>query len=127
MTCGNAVRTMQHETDQELVLFRNGEVMALMAVQGLVLALRPAVISRLHQVAAHAELGIILSEVIKLIRDKTTTTDDDEQQRCDNQFCPQGNWLLETLGKLRDRFFKEIAQFYVPPYVCRCAESKIVA
>lgn len=67
MACGNARRTMQYEIDKEFVLLRDGQVMAVMAVQRLVLALRPTFIRRLHQMAAHTKLGIVLREVVKPI------------------------------------------------------------
>ena len=62
---------VQHEADQELVLLGDGQMMAIMAVELLVLALRPAVVGRLHQVAADAELGIVLGKIIELVGNET--------------------------------------------------------
>jgi hypothetical protein len=106
---------MQYEADQELVLFRDSQMMAVMAVQGLVLALRPTIIGRLHQVTANTELWIVLREIVKLIRDKTSAEYDDENKGTDEQLCSQRDRFLETLREPRDLSFKPIGQFHFPP------------
>jgi hypothetical protein len=112
---GNSRRPMQYEADQELVLFRDSQMMAVMTVQGLMFALRPTIISRLHQVTAHAELWIILREIVKLICDKTSAEYNDENKGTDEQLCSQRDRLLETIRELRDLSFKPINQFHFPP------------
>jgi len=85
MALRHAGWTLQHKTDQKLVLFGNRQVMAIMAVKLLMFALRPAVIGRLHQVATDAELGIVLSKVVKFVRNETAAPNDDQQQKDDQK------------------------------------------
>ena len=87
MTLGNAVRTLQYEADQQLVLFDDREMMTVMAVECLVLALRPAVVGRLHQVTTDAELGIVLSKIIKFKSNKPAAEHNDEEKRYDQYLC----------------------------------------
>jgi len=52
-----------------------------MTVKLFVLTLRPAVVSRLHQMASDTELGIVLSKIIEFKSDKSSAENDDQEQR----------------------------------------------
>ena len=96
MTFGHRGWTLQYEADQQLVLFHDREVMTVMTVELLMLALRPAVVCRLHQMAADTELWIVLSKIVKFEGDKSAAEDDDQEQ-CDNKhLCLQGHRLLQS-------------------------------
>jgi hypothetical protein len=85
MTLGHGSRAFKYIADQQLVLLYDGQVMAVMAVKLLVLALCPAVVCRLHQMAANAELRIILSKIVKLESNEPAPADNDQQQADDQQ------------------------------------------
>jgi len=68
----DSVRPVEHKTDEQLVLLGDGEMMTFMTIQFFVFALRPAVVCRLHQMTADAKLRVVLGEIIKLVRNKTT-------------------------------------------------------
>jgi len=70
--------------------------MTVMAVELLMLALRPAVVCRLHQMAADAELGIVLGKIVKFEGDKSTAENDDQEQGDNKQLCLQGHRLLQS-------------------------------
>ncbi len=77
---------MENKTDEQLVLLWDSEMMTFMTVKFFVFALRPAVIRRLHQVTANAKFRVILGEIIKLVRDKTTAANNDEDEYRDKHF-----------------------------------------
>jgi hypothetical protein len=70
--------------------------MTVMAIELFMLAFRPAVICRLHQVAANAELGIVLGKIVKLKGNKSTAKNDDQKQYDYKQFCLQRHRLLQS-------------------------------
>ena len=102
MTLGHRGRTLQHEADQQLVLLHDREVMTVMTVELLMLALCPAIVCRLHQMATDAELRIVLGKIVKLEGDKSAAEYNDQEQ-CDNeQLCLQGHRLLQSRYYLLD-------------------------
>jgi len=115
MALGHRVWTLQHKADQQLVLFQDREVMTVMTVELLMLALRPAVVCRLHQMAADTELGIVLSKIVKFEGDKSAAENDDQEQ-CDNkQFCLQGHRLFQSIQYPLDLFPGPSNQIHFPP------------
>jgi hypothetical protein len=90
-------RPVQHKADQELVLFRDSKMMTLVTVERFVLALGPAVVGWLHQVAADAEFGIILSEIVEFVRYETAAENYYHDKRNDKQFRFQGNRLFQPV------------------------------
>ncbi len=73
VSVGDGCRPVQDKGDQKLVLFWDCQVMTVMTIYIFMHAFSPCVIRRLHQMAAHAEFWIILSEIIKLVRDYSAT------------------------------------------------------
>ncbi len=78
MPLGHLCGPVQDKADEKLVLLGYREMVTVMAVKRFVLALRPGVIGRLHQVTAYAEFRIVLSEIIKLVGYKTAAAHNDE-------------------------------------------------
>jgi hypothetical protein len=64
---------------EQLVLLGDGQVMAIMAVDILMLALRPRVKRRFHKMAAYAELWIVLCKVIELEGNHSAANNDYQQ------------------------------------------------
>jgi hypothetical protein len=62
----NGLRPVQDKINQKPVLLRYRQVMTVVAVYFLVFTRFPGVECRLHQMATHAELRIVLCEIIKL-------------------------------------------------------------
>ena len=117
MTFGHRGWTLQYEADQQLVLFHDREVMTVMTVELLMLALRPAVVCRLHQMAADTELWIVLSKIVKFEGDKSAAEDDDQEQ-CDNKhLCLQGHRLLQSHQYPLDLFPDPRNQIRTPPTI----------
>jgi len=114
MAFGHRGRTLQHEADQQLVLFHDREVMTVMTVELLMLALRPAVVCRLHQMAADTELGVVLSKIVKFEGHKSAAEDDDQEQGDNKQLRLQGHRLLQPLQHPFDLFPDPRNQIHPP-------------
>jgi hypothetical protein len=97
---GDLGRPVEHKADEQLVLLGNRQVMAVVAIQRLVFALRPAVVSRLHEMAPYAEFRIVLGKIIKLVCNKTAAADDNEKQDSNEQLCFQRQRFFETIDYL---------------------------
>ena len=90
---------MKDEADEELVLFRNGEMMTFVTGKRLVFTLGPAVIRRLHQMTAHAKFRIVLGKIIELVGNKTAAENDHEHEDCDEHLRFQRDGLFNPLSK----------------------------
>ena len=71
MPLGYRLRSVKDKTDKELVLLRYRQVMTVVTRQAVVLALRPGIVRRLHQVTANAELRVVLGEIVELVGDES--------------------------------------------------------
>jgi hypothetical protein len=72
--------TMQYETDEQLVLLRDGEMMTVMAIELFVLALRPRVVCRLHQVAP-TRTSVVLGKIVGFMGNKAAAEHDSQNER----------------------------------------------
>ena len=77
MPIRNHARPFQDKAYKQLVHFRNGEVVAFMAVYRMVFALLPRHESGLHEMTAHTKIRVVLRKVIKPIGNETAADQND--------------------------------------------------
>ncbi len=86
-----SIRAVQDKTYEQLVLFGNREMMAIMAVELFMFTLCPRVICGLHKMASNAEFWIVLSKIVEFVSNETASKNDDQHKSNNHQFCLQGH------------------------------------
>jgi hypothetical protein len=89
--------------------------MTIMAVESFVFTLGPAVIGRLHEMAANTEFGIVLGKIVELIGNVAAAAHDDEDERRNEHLGLQGNGLFQPFHEPGQLFSKPTNQLRDPP------------